>query len=71
MAKKIAGIIPPIVTPFDPDGSINLKLAEKEMKICLDAGVHGISVGGSTGEGPTLRDEELVELIGVAKKLLK
>lgn len=41
------------------------------MKICLDAGVHGISVGGSTGEGPTLRDEELVELIGVAKKLLK
>lgn len=71
MAKKIAGIIPPIVTPFDSDGSINLKLAEKEMKICLDAGVHGISVGGSTGEGPTLRDEELVELIGVAKKLLK
>ncbi|MCU6724422.1 Dihydrodipicolinate synthase [uncultured Clostridium sp.] len=71
MSKKIAGIIPPIVTPFDPDGSINLKLAEKEMKICLDAGVHGISVGGSTGEGPTLRDEELVELIGVAKKLLK
>lgn len=71
MEKKIAGIIPPIVTPFDPDGSINLKLAEKEMKICLDAGVHGISVGGSTGEGPTLRDEELVELIGVAKKLLK
>ena len=71
MAKKIAGIIPPIVAPFDPDGSINLKLAEKEMKICLDAGVHGISVGGSTGEGPTLRDEELVELIGVAKKLLK
>lgn len=71
MSKKIAGIIPPIVTPFDPDGSINLKLAEKEMKICLDAGVHGISVGGSTGEGPTLRDEELVELIGVAKKLLR
>ena len=71
MAKKIAGIIPPIVTPFDPDGSINLKLAEKEMKICLDAGVHGISVGGSTGEGPTLRDEELVDLIGVAKGLLK
>ena len=71
MAKKIVGIIPPIVTPFDPDGSINLKLAEKEMKICLDAGVHGISVGGSTGEGPTLRDEELVDLIGVAKGLLK
>lgn len=71
MAKKITGIIPPIVTPFDADGSINFRLAEKEMKICLDAGVHGISVGGSTGEGPTLRDEELVELIQTAKSVLK
>lgn len=71
MSKKIIGIIPPIVTPFDADGSINAKLVEKEMKISLDAGVHGISVGGSTGEGPTLRDEELVELINIAKPMLK
>ena len=71
MAKKIVGIIPPIVTPFDADGSVNTKLAEKEMKICIDAGVHGLSVGGSTGEGPTLRDEELVELIHAAKGFLK
>lgn len=70
MAKKIVGIIPPIVTPFNEDGSINTKLAEKEMKICIDAGVHGLSVGGSTGEGPTLRDEELVELINTAKGFL-
>lgn len=71
MGKKIAGIIPPIVTPFNEDGSINAGLIEKEMKICLDAGVHGLSVGGSTGEGPTLRDEELVELIQIAKDYLK
>lgn len=71
MGKKIEGIIPPIITPFDEDGTINTRLIEKEMKICLDAGVHGLSVGGSTGEGPTLRDEELVELIHVAKDFLK
>lgn len=71
MGKKIEGIIPPIVTPFDADGTINTRLIEKEMKICLEAGVHGLSVGGSTGEGPTLRDEELVELIHVAKDFLK
>ena len=71
MAKKITGIIPPIVTPFDADGTINTQLIEKEMKICIDAGVHGLSVGGSTGEGPTLRDEELVELINIAKGHLK
>lgn len=71
MAKEIKGIIPPIVTPFDADGAINRRLIEKEMKICIDAGVHGLSVGGSTGEGPTLRDEELVELIRIAKGYLR
>ncbi|MEY8522064.1 dihydrodipicolinate synthase family protein [Lachnospiraceae bacterium 38-10] len=71
MSKLITGIIPPIVTPFDADGTINSRLIEKEMKICIEAGVHGLSVGGSTGEGPTLRDEELVELIHIAKGYLR
>lgn len=69
MGKRLEGIIPPIITPFREDGTIDFKLAEKEMKISLDAGVDGLSVGGSTGEGPTLRDEELAELIKTAKKL--
>ena len=44
MKKKLEGIIPPIITPFREDGTIDLKLAEKEMKISLDAGVDGLSV---------------------------
>ncbi|MGM9538487.1 MAG: dihydrodipicolinate synthase family protein [Candidatus Onthomonas sp.] len=67
MGKKFEGIIPPIVTPFRPDGSIDEKLAAREMEICIKAGVHGLSVGGSTGEGPTLNDEELKTLITIAK----
>lgn len=67
MAKKIYGMIPPILTPFNADGSINEILLEKEMDVAIQAGVHGISVGGSTGEGPTLRDEELRLLITIAK----
>ena len=69
--EKIYGMIPPIVTPFTETGEINEALIEREMDVCLQAGVHGISVGGSTGEGPTLKDEELVRLIGLAKKHLK
>ena len=69
--KKFEGIIPPIVTPFNTDGSINEKLVAKEMKISIDAGVHGLSVAGSTGEGPALRDEELRDLILIAKEQLK
>lgn len=70
MYREVTGIIPPIVTPFDEDGSINFKLLEAEMKICLDAGVDGISVSGSTGEGPTIRDEELKELVTCAREIV-
>ncbi len=68
MGKKYEGIIPPTITPFKADGTIDEKLAAKEMDICIKAGVHGLSVGGSTGEGPTLRDEELQLLITIAKE---
>ncbi len=70
MGKAIYGIIPPIVTPFTKAGEINFELVEREIEICLEAGVHGLSVGGSTGEGPTLKDDELVKLIATAKKHL-
>lgn len=68
MKKKPQGIIPPVVTPFKEDGTINQNLLEKEMEICINAGVHGLSVSGSTGEGPAIRDEELRDLIIIAKE---
>lgn len=51
LGQEISGIIPPIVTPFDENGEINYELLEAEMDLCLQAGVDGISVSGSTGEG--------------------
>lgn len=68
MSKQLIGMIPPILTPFNEDGSINEVLLAKEMDYAINAGVHGLSVGGSTGEGPTLRDEELRDLITIAKE---
>ncbi|MBR5152480.1 MAG: dihydrodipicolinate synthase family protein [Clostridia bacterium] len=68
MSKNLFGMIPPILTPFREDGTIDFALLEKEMDYTLGAGVHGLSVGGSTGEGPTLCDRELVDLITAAKK---
>lgn len=69
--KKIEGIIPPIITPFKKDGSIDENLAAQEMEFSIRAGVHGLSVGGSTGEGPTLKDEELGTLVTIAKEFVK
>ena len=68
MSKQLIGMIPPILTPFNEDGSINEVLLANEMDYAINAGVHGLSVGGSTGEGPTLRDEELRDLITIAKE---
>ena len=71
MAKELIGMIPPILTPFHADGSIDKVKLGKEMDYAIEAGVHGLSVGGSTGEGPTLRDEELRDLITIAKEHIR
>lgn len=70
MGKNLGGVIPPIITPFHSDGSIDEKLAAEEMRFCIRAGVHGLSVAGSTGEGPTLNDDELKQLISIAKDVV-
>lgn len=65
--KNISGMIPPVITTFREDGSIDEARIAKEMDYVIKAGVHGLSVAGSTGEGPTLRDEELQQLITIAR----
>lgn len=66
--SRFAGIIPPVVTPFNEKDQIDEKLFRREVKHLLACGVHGISPGGSTGEGAGLRDEELARLIGIMKE---
>ena len=56
---NIQGIIPPMVTPFDAQGRIDLEAHRAEVRYMIEeAGVHGLVVAGSTGEGHTLTTEE-------------
>ena len=49
---KIHGIVPPMVTPFGQDESVDLALLRAEIEYLISSAcVHGIAVGGSTGEG--------------------
>lgn len=57
---KVKGVIPPLVTPFDMAGDLDESALRSEVHFLLDAGVHGLSLGGSTGEGALLSDDELV-----------
>jgi 4-hydroxy-tetrahydrodipicolinate synthase len=64
---ELQGIIPPVVTPFDESGDLDADALRAEIRYHLDAGVHGISLAGSTGEGNALSvaEHERVYRIGV------
>lgn len=57
---RIHGIAPPMATPFAADETIDYAALRAEVEYLISAaGVHGLAVGGSTGEGHTLSTEEL------------
>jgi len=64
---QIHGIVPPLTTPFDDSEEIDEAILRDEVGYLIeDAGVHGLAVGGSTGEGHTLSTDELRRVVGVA-----
>ncbi|MBK0023849.1 dihydrodipicolinate synthase family protein [Ochrobactrum sp. S46] len=63
--ENINGIIPPIVTPFTADGEIDEAAFRNIVKFNLDKKVHGVCVGGSSGEGHTLSVEEFARLMEI------
>ena len=62
---QIAGIIPPLVTPFTQDETVDEAALRADVRyMIVQAGVHGLVVGGSTGEGHTLTTDELRLVVG-------
>lgn len=60
MTHTLRGIIPPLATPFLPDGGIDETAHRAEVTRLIEkAGVHGLAVTGSTGEGYTMTAEEI------------
>ena len=59
----IYGIVPPVVTPFREDDSLDEGAFRHEIQYMIEtAKVHGLAVTGSTGEGHTLKDDEVRQL---------
>lgn len=50
-----------LVTPF-LDGKVNYPMAEQLLRRQIDAGIQAVVLAGTTGESPTLSDEEKLEL---------
>jgi 4-hydroxy-tetrahydrodipicolinate synthase len=54
------------VTPFDADGAVNLTKFRELASYLVDNGSDGLVVTGTTGEAPTLTEEERFELYAAA-----
>jgi 4-hydroxy-tetrahydrodipicolinate synthase len=61
--KQIQGILTAMATPFDEDGAVDHAAARSLAVHLLEHGSHGLVVGATTGECPTLTDEETIELL--------
>jgi 4-hydroxy-tetrahydrodipicolinate synthase len=59
-------VLTAIVTPFDGDGSVSLDKFRELASYLVDHGSDGLVVAGTTGESPTLSDEEKLQLFAAA-----
>ncbi|MEN9687349.1 MAG: hypothetical protein RL381_361 [Actinomycetota bacterium] len=59
-----------MVTPFDKEGAIDWNGVEKLAQHLVDTGHDGIAVNGTTGEAPTTKSSEKLEIIKVVKKVV-
>ncbi len=66
----IKGLFTALVTPFDNSGHIHEAEFHRLIDFQLKAGVDGLVVLGTTGEAPTLSDNEQVALIKAARRLI-
>jgi 4-hydroxy-tetrahydrodipicolinate synthase len=55
-----------MVTPFNGDGAINIDAFKRLCTHLVDNGSDGLVVAGTTGEAPTLSDEERLQLFAAA-----
>ncbi len=59
----IEGVITAMATPFAEDGTVDLDGGRRLAAHLLEHGSHGLVIGGTTGECPTLTDGETIELL--------
>jgi 4-hydroxy-tetrahydrodipicolinate synthase len=59
-------VLTAVVTPFKPDGAIDFERFRELAQYLVESGSDGLVVAGTTGESPTLTDDERLELFRVA-----
>jgi 4-hydroxy-tetrahydrodipicolinate synthase len=66
--KEIRGVLTAMATPFKEGGAIDETAALSLATYLLEHGSHGLVVSATTGEAPTLTDEEALVLLRALRK---
>ncbi|MCP8895134.1 dihydrodipicolinate synthase family protein [Shinella daejeonensis] len=64
------GIYTPVITPHHDDGSIDRDAFARMIEYLIDAGVHGLINGGSTGEYYAQSMDERIEMAKFAREVI-
>jgi 4-hydroxy-tetrahydrodipicolinate synthase len=68
--NKLGRLLTAMVTPFDARGEVDYQQVKKLALSLLDSGSDGVVVSGTTGESPTLSQEEKLRLFAEVKSAL-
>jgi 4-hydroxy-tetrahydrodipicolinate synthase len=66
--KEIRGVLTAMATPFDENGAVDEVAALKLATYLLEHGSHGLVISATTGEAPTLTDEEALDLLSAVRR---
>ena len=65
---EIGRLLTAMITPFDEEGEIDYGQARKLALGLIDSGSDGLVIGGTTGESPSMSDEEKIRLFAEVKE---
>ena len=62
MTQELSGIIPPLTTPFTPEGAVYEKGLRDLVDFQARGGAHGLFICGTYGSGPIMTPEERMQV---------
>ena len=68
-SKPLEGVIPALITPLTETGALDFDLFDKQVEYLSSAGVQGLFVNGTTGEGAYLTTVEKCEAFRHVKQI--
>ena len=69
--KDFKGVYAALMTPFHEDGGLDKEGLVRLAEHCIGSGLTGLYVGGSTGEGFLLTEEERMEVFRIVGKAMQ